>query len=212
VEHFLSNWGYLALFVATLVSTLGIPIGSELAIIYAGALASGALLTTSHDHLHLIFVILVALAGETVGSSLGYAVGYIGGRPLVHRLGRFVLLSTTDLDRAERFFSRHGDGAVFFTRFIPLVRSFVSLAAGLTKMRPRQFLAFSIPACAIWCVFLASVGDALGHSWHHLEHVISFIGYIALAIAVIVIVGGFAHRIQTVRRERRTVASGGRAH
>jgi membrane protein DedA with SNARE-associated domain len=210
VEHFLSNWGYLALFVATLVSTLGIPIGSELAIIYAGALASGALLTSSHDHFHLIFVILVALAGETVGSTLGYAVGYIGGRPLVHHLGRFVLLSTTDLDRAERFFSRHGDGAVFFTRFIPLVRSFVSLAAGVTKMRPRQFFVYSIPACAIWCIFLASVGDALGHSWHHLEHVVSFIGYIALAIAVVVIVGGFVHRIGTVRRERRTVTSGGR--
>src|SRR4051812_36524023 len=124
MEHFLATWGYLALFVATAVSSLGIPIGSEIAIAYGGALASGQLLTSSHDHLQLGLVILVATVGELCGSLVGYSVGSFGGRPLVDRLGRYVLLTKRDLDRAEHWIARRGEPLVFVGRFVPLVRSF----------------------------------------------------------------------------------------
>jgi membrane protein DedA with SNARE-associated domain len=200
VEHLLSTWGYLALFVATMASTTGIPVGSELAILYAGALASGEVVTGSHDHLHLSLVILVAIAGEVCGSVLGYIIGLLGGRPLVNRLGRYVLIAPRDLERAEGWFARHGDGAVFFGRFVPLLRSFISLAAGVTEMDFVRFLAFSIPACAIWCTGLALAGDALGHSWHRVASDIGHAGYILGALVLVVLVFGLVHRYQSVRR------------
>ena len=125
----LATWGYLALFGATLVSSLGIPIGSEIAIGYAGALASGQLATTGKDHLSLALVILVAVAGEARRSAIGYGIGLFGGRPLVDKLGKFILLSHRDLDRAEAWFDGRGESVVFFARLIPL-GALVHLARG----------------------------------------------------------------------------------
>src|SRR5665213_4242732 len=117
MQHLLASWGYLALFVITLLSALGIPVGSEVAIAYAGALASGHL-TGRHDHLDIVLVVIVASAGEVAGSSCGYAIGRFGGRTLIERVGKFVLLTNKDLDRAERWFERFGESAVLFGRFI----------------------------------------------------------------------------------------------
>ena len=133
MEHFLQNWGYLAVFALTLLSTMLIPVGSELAMIYGGVLASGQVANEPH-HLQLALVILAALGGELVGSFLGYSIGYFGGRPLVDRLGKYVLLTHKDLDRAEAWLDRRGEAFVFFGCLIPLVRSFVSVAAGLGEM------------------------------------------------------------------------------
>src|SRR3981189_2338121 len=121
--HFLQSWGYLAIFGATLLSSMSIPVGSEVAIAYGGVLASGKVPGVAHDHLSLVLVILVATAGELVGSFIGYGIGYVGGRPLVDRLGKFVLLTHKDLDRAEEWFDHRGEWAVLFVRFIPLLRS-----------------------------------------------------------------------------------------
>jgi hypothetical protein len=90
MEHFLTTWGYLALFVATFISSMAIPVGADIAIGYAGALASGQL--TAEHHMNLLAVILVATLGEVCGSLAGYTIGRVGGRPLVDRAGRYVLL------------------------------------------------------------------------------------------------------------------------
>ena len=150
MENFLVHWGYLAIFVATLVSSMGIPIGSEIAIGYGGALASGQIATTGNDHLSLWAVIVVAVAGEVVGSSIGYAIGYFGGRPLVDRVGKYVLLTHKDLDRAEAWFDGRGEWVVLFGRLVPLVRSFISLAAGLAEMTRTKFLVMTVIGCTIW--------------------------------------------------------------
>ncbi len=147
MEHLLATWGYLALFGATLISSMGIPVGSEIAIAYGGALASGQI--GGQVHLDLAAVILVALAGELVGSAAGYAVGFVGGRPLVDRLGKYVLLTHRDLDRAERWFDGRGESVVLFARLIPLVRSFISLAAGLAEMALGKFSLFTVLGCGI---------------------------------------------------------------
>ncbi len=201
MEHILATWGYLALFGIVLLSAMGIPIGSEIATGYAGALASGQL-TTSHNHLALGAVILVAVAGELVGSLLGYSIGRFGGRPLVDRAGKFVLLTHRDLDRAEAWFARRGDPFVLFGRFIPLLRSFVSVAAGLGEMTTGRFLVFTTIGCAIWCGALAGVGYALGASWHHVIKVFSDAGYVVAALAVVAVVVLLAHRVSVVRSER----------
>jgi membrane protein DedA with SNARE-associated domain len=201
MEHFLQTWGYLAIFALTLLSTMLIPVGSELAMIYGGVLASGQVPNEPH-HLQLALVILAALGGELVGSFLGYSIGYFGGRPLVNRLGKYVLLTHKDLDRAEAWLDRRGEAFVFFGRLIPLVRSFVSVAAGLGEMTIGKFTVFTVAACAIWSTALCSLGYNLGTTYKHVVKDFSYAGYVAAVLVVILIVGMFAHRISVVRRER----------
>lgn len=202
MEHFLATWGYLAVFAATLISSMGIPIGSEVAIVYAGALASGQLTTTGDDHLNLVLVIVVATLGELVGSAIGYSIGRFGGRPLLDRFGKFLLLTHRDLDRAEAWFDSRGEAFVLVGRLIPLVRSFVSLAAGLAEMAIGKFAILSAIGCVVWCAALASIGYALGSSWHHVIQAFKYAGYIALALVVVAVVVAFWHRLRALRAER----------
>ena len=150
----------------------------------------------------LIVVILMAFLGEVLGSLAGYVVGRSGGRALVDRFGKYVLLTHRDLDRADAWFARHGEPLVLFGRFIPLLRSFVSIAAGLGEMAIGKFLAFTAIACAIWCATLASIGDGLGSSYNHVLKAFKDAGYVAAALAVIVVALLFLHRFRTLRHER----------
>ncbi|HEX3947863.1 MAG TPA: DedA family protein [Acidimicrobiales bacterium] len=210
MEHFLTTWGYLALFVATFVSAMAIPVGAEIAIGYAGALASGQLTTTGHDHLHLALVIVVATLGEVVGSTAGYVIGRFGGRPLVDKVGKYILLTHRDLDRAEAWFARRGEPFVLFGRFIPLLRSFVSLAAGLGEMAWAKFLVFTVIGCAVWCAALSSIGYSLGSSWHHVLKGFSYAGYVVAVLIVLAVIVVVIHRIRVVRAEKAGRASQGR--
>jgi membrane protein DedA with SNARE-associated domain len=202
MEHFLASWGYLALVGITALAALGIPVGSEIAIGYAGVLASGQFVSGHHDHLTLALVIVFAALGEVVGSLIGYAIGRYGGRSLIDRVGKYVLLTHKDLDRAEAWFQRRGDPMVFFGRFIPLVRSFVSIAAGIGEMSLTKFVAFSAAASVIWCGVLAGIGYGVGASWHKVITDFSYVGYIAAAIVVVVIAVFVAHRLRQLRLER----------
>ncbi len=201
LEHFLEHWGYLAVFLLSFVSTMGLPVGSEVSLIYGGVLASGQVPNEPH-HLSLVVVILVGLAAETLGSVAGYAVGRYGGRPLVDHVGKYVLLTHKDLDRAEAWFARRGEPVVFFGRFVPLLRSFISLAAGLGEMAMAKFLVFTVIASGIWCTALVLLGDSLGSSYEHVLKAFSYAGYVAAVLFVIAVVVLFVHRIRVVRSER----------
>ena len=200
MEHFLVTWGYVAVFVATFLSSMCLPVGSEIAIGYSGALASGQL--TTGGHMQLGLVIVVVTAGEVAGSCVGYLIGRFGGRPLVDRAGRYVLLTHKDLDRAEAWFARRGEPFVLFGRFVPLLRSFVSLAAGLGEMAFGKFLAFTVVGCAIWAAALAGIGYSLGASWHHVLQAFSYAGYVVGALIVLAVAGAVVHRLRAVRAEK----------
>ena len=202
MEHILATWGYLALFGVTALASLGLPLGSEIAIAYAGVLASGQLISGHHDHLQLVIVILVAALGEVAGSLVGYAIGRFGGRSLVERIGKYLLLTNRDLDRAERWFARRGEPLVFFGRFVPLVRSFISIAAGMGEMAVTKFTAFTMAACTIWCAALASIGFALGSSWHHIINDVSYVGYLGAALAIATGFVFIVHRLRQIRVAR----------
>jgi membrane protein DedA with SNARE-associated domain len=202
MEHILATWGYLALFAIAALAALGIPVGSEIAIGYAGVLASGQVVTGHHDHLQLVLVIIVATLGEVTGSSIGYAIGRVGGRSLFDRIGKYVLLTHKDLDRAEAWFARRGEPLVFFGRFIPFVRSFISIAAGIGEMAFGKFLAFTAAACAIWCGGLAGIGFALGSSWHRIVTDFGYVGYLAAALVIVVAIAFIIHRLRQLRLER----------
>jgi membrane protein DedA with SNARE-associated domain len=201
MEHFLATWGYLAIFVLSFISSLGLPVGSEVAIIYGGVLASGQVPHLSHP-LSLVAVIVVALAAEVLGSCAGYLVGYLGGRPLVDRAGKYVLLTHRDLDRAESWFATRGESFVFFGRFIPLLRTFVSFAAGLGEMAFGKFLLFTSIACGIWCIALATLGYSLGSSYAHVLNGFSYAGYVAAVLAALAVAVLILHRLKVIRAER----------
>ncbi len=203
MEHFLETWGYVAIFVLSFISAMGLPVGAELALIYGGVLASGQIPNEPH-HLNLAVVIVLAVVAEVAGSTAGYLIGYFGGRALVDKFGKYVLLTHRDLDRAEAWFNRHGEPLVLFGRFIPLLRSFVSFAAGLGEMAVGKFLAFTVIGCAIWCSALASLGYALGSSYNHVLKDFDDAGYVLGILAVIAVVLLFVHRIRAVRQEQQS--------
>lgn len=201
-ESFLLSTGYAAVFVLSFVSSMGLPVGSELAIIGGGALASGEVFTHSGKSLNLALVIVLAILGEVLGSGAGYAIGRFGGRPLVDRVGKYLLLTHEDLDRAEAWFARRGDGFVFFGRFIPLLRSFVSFAAGLGEMALGKFFLYTTIACAIWCTALASIGYSLGSTYNKVVSGFSDAGYVLAALAVVAVVVVFWHRYRRYKAQQ----------
>jgi len=202
MENFLVHWGYLAVFVLSFISSMGLPVGAEVAIIYGGVLASGQVTTSDHHQLSLVAVIVVATLAEVLGSLAGYLIGYLGGRPLVDKAGKYVLLTHKDLDRAESWFARRGEPFVLFGRFIPLLRSFVSFAAGLGEMAIAKFVVFTVIGCAIWCTALTSLGYSLGASYNHVLKAFSYAGYLAAVLVVIAVAILFVHRLRQVREER----------
>ncbi len=211
MTNFLYNYSYFAIFILSFISSMGLPAGSELAILGGGALASGEVHKLLADgqaspevfHLSIVLVIFLAATGEILGSLAGYLIGYFGGRPLVDRFGKYVLLTHKDLDRAEAWFDKHGEPLVLFGRFIPLLRSFVSFAAGLAEMKIVKFLVFTVIGCALWSTALALLGYSLGSSYDHVQKSFSYAGYVVAFLAVVTVVLLYVHRLRTIREERR---------
>jgi membrane protein DedA with SNARE-associated domain len=201
VEEFLKSAGYGAIFVLSFISAMGLPVGAEIALIYGGVLASGQV-PGEGKPLDLAVVIIVAILAELLGSAAGYGIGRYGGRTLVDRVGKYVLLTHKDLDRAEAWFDRRGDPFVLFGRFIPLLRSFVSFAAGLAEMALAKFSVFTVIGCAIWCTALCSLGYSLGSSYNHVLKGFSDAGYVLAALAVVVVIVAFLHRWREYRSQQ----------
>jgi membrane protein DedA with SNARE-associated domain len=210
LTNFLYHYSYFAIFLLSFISSMGIPVGSELAIIGGGALASGEvhkLLSNGQPsneffHLSLVLVIVIAVIGEVAGSPVGYLIGLKGGRVAVDKWGKYLLLTHKDLDRAEAWFDRHGEPLVLFGRFIPLLRSFVSFAAGLAEMAVAKFLLFTVIGCAIWCTGLSLLGYSLGSTYDHVQKSFSDATYVILVLFVLAVVFLIWHRFRTVREER----------
>lgn len=134
MNHFLTtnvaDHGYVAVFVLMVLESACIPIPSEVIMLFGGALAGG-LLAAGHAHVGLAGVGLAGAVGNLVGSLVAYWVGRAGGRPLLERYGRYLLIRPEHLDQAEEFFARRGDVAVLVGRVLPVIRTFISLPAGV---------------------------------------------------------------------------------
>ena len=155
MQHVLIDHGYLALVLLGFIEACCVPIPSEVTFGFAGVLAASG-------KLELWVVILLGSAAEILGSLVAYSVGRFGGRPLVERVGRYVLITSRDLDRAERWFSGRGEFAVLIGRAMPVIRAFVSLAAGIADMPVAKFLVFGGLGTLLYATTLASIGGAVG--------------------------------------------------
>ena len=205
MTSWIAHHGAYAVFLIMAVDAL-FPVGGELTMLYAGALAAGAIagqhaVFFGHD-LRTGFESYVVLAlagtiGYLIGALVGWAIGRSGGRSLLERHGRWMHISPERLDRAERWFDRHGRWAVFLGRLTPVVRSFISIPAGALETPVGPYTLLTLAGSAIWCFAFAGAGWALGSSYERLHHAFGYVN------VVIVVAAALALSLVAVRETRR---------
>jgi membrane protein DedA with SNARE-associated domain len=195
VTSFIGDHGLYAVFALMAIDAV-FPAASELVMLYAGALAAGAfsgqhvVLLGDRIDSHFWAYVAMSLAGTigyTVGSLVGWGIGAYAGRPLLEERGRWFHLDRSKLERADRWFDRWGDWAVFLGRLTPVVRSFISIPAGVVRMPIVRFTVLTFLGSAIWCFAIAGAGWALGASYEHFHHDFAYVEY-AVVVAVIILV------------------------
>ncbi|MDP9110894.1 MAG: DedA family protein [Candidatus Eremiobacteraeota bacterium] len=182
VLNLIDHVGYLGLFIAMVLGNIGAPVGSEVLLPAAGALVATG-------HLSNIWItIAVAVAAELVGQSIGYAVGFYGGRPFVERYGKYVHFGAAEMARVERFFARWGSFAIFICRFTPVIRGFVGVPAGIAEMPLQKFYLWTFLGSLGFCGGLILLGNALGSHFDQVLPQVHKSLYLLLGIVVIGIV------------------------
>jgi len=174
--------GYLGVVVAMTVESAAIPVPSEIILPLAGfSVARGVPEPLTGAPWSYWGAVAAGVAGNTVGSLVAYAVGAYGGRPLLERFGRYVLISAADLATAERHFARWGDATVFFSRMLPIVRTFISVPAGIARMPLWRFVTFSVLGAIPWVMLLVWGGVVLGDHWTDIKLSLKGLDYLVVA-------------------------------
>ncbi len=204
MEHFtqiflniVERAGYTGLFLVMVVGNMGIPVGAELVVPAAGALAATGHLSNAW------LAAIVATAGEVVGGTLLYAIGFVGGRPFVARYGRFLKLSEKKLDAFHDFYDRYGNVVVFVCRFVPLVRGVSALPAGVSRMQKRYFIAYTAAGSAVFCFGLTWLGSLFGRHIDEIRPQIHSISYAFIGLAVVAVLAVVVARVVRSRGRRR---------
>ncbi|HEX3592676.1 MAG TPA: DedA family protein [Pseudonocardiaceae bacterium] len=207
MPQFIAHYGYVAVFLLMVAESACIPIPSELIMLLAGALAGGAV---AGAHLDLVTVIVLGALGNVVGSYLAWAVGRYAGRSAVRRWGRYVLLTEHDVDRAQRWFDRHGTWSVLVGRVVPVVRTFISLPAGLATMPPLRFGVATAVGCLPWTAALGVLGYVVGTRWQAVADAFHGPTYALAGLVAVLLVAGAVvfvrRRLAELRREREQAA------
>ena len=186
------DYGLYAVFLLMLIDAV-FPAASEPVMVYGGAVAAGAFpgqdvklfgWTLEPGLQAYLGIALAGTIGYTLGAIGGWWIGLHGGRPYLERHGRWLHLNDEKLDRAERWFERWEDWAVFLGRLTPVVRSFVSIPAGIFEAPLRRYTVLTLLGSAIWCFGLAGVGWALGSQWEEFHHGFHYVDYAVLALLV----------------------------
>lgn len=180
MEHLISTWGYLAIFLLSIAQSACVPTSSELTFGFAGFLAYTG-------HFNIPEVVIVGAIGELVGAYIAWAFGITGGRALVLRYGKYIRVDQEQLDRLEGWYARHPRWGVFASRLLPVVRNFVALAAGLAEVPPLAFGILTFLGSLIWDGGLTLLGYSVGSAWQHMVHTVSDAGYGAVALIVVVV-------------------------
>jgi len=195
MQSFLIHHGYFAVSLLAFLQASVVPLPSEITFGFAGVLAH-------EGHLSLILVIVLGTLAETAGSFIAYSIGRFGGRPLVDRVGRYLLITPKDLDRAEAWLDGRGELAVAIGRAMPLVRLFISVVAGIGEMRVVRFGICSLIGTALYVSVLSLLGYAAASEWNRILHDFSLAGWVIGALIVVVGAAALVHRIRSLRAQR----------
>jgi membrane protein DedA with SNARE-associated domain len=204
---FVGDYGLYAVFLLMLIDAV-FPAGSEIVMVYGGAIASGAIAgqsVTLFGHTFAaglpayLAISLAGTVGYTIGALIGWEIGRRGGRPYLERHGRWLHLDAAKLARAEAWFDRFGSWAVFLGRITPVIRSFISIPAGIFRYPLGRYTVLTVIGSALWCFAFAGVGWAAGASWESFHHAFRFAD---VAVAALVL-GGAALLVRGFVRGRR---------
>ncbi|GGI12405.1 DedA family protein [Gottfriedia solisilvae] len=171
ILEFFASLGYFGVALGLMIEV----IPSEIVLAYAGYLVA-------EGHINFIGAIIAGVIGGTIAQLFLYWIGYYGGRPIIEKYGKYILINKHHLDLAEKWFSKYGVGVVFTARFIPVVRHAISIPAGLAKMPISQFTIYTILAIIPWSIFFVLVGEKLGRNWDTAKEVLA--PYTPLLIAI----------------------------
>ena len=188
-----ARYGYAVVFCGVFLENTGLPVPGETTLLAGAALAH-------NGQLSLLWVIVTAIAGATLGDNLGFFIGRRGGRRIAERHGWRVGLTRDRLAEFDRFFERHGPTTVFAARFITGLRVVGAVLAGGSGMTWRTFLFYNATGAVVWCTAVAFAGYSLAYSWDTLERWIGRSGLIALALVIAIGVTG----VVRARRNRHT--------
>ena len=174
-----ADLGLVGVFVLMLLESACIPIPSEATMLFAG-------FNVSEGEYSLIAVTLVGSVANLVGSWLAYAVGYYGRVDILEKHGRKLHIKPSHLHAADRWFERHGDATVFFTRMMPIIRTFISLPAGVARMPFWRFTVLTFLGCLPWVFALTFIGQQVGENWEKWKDSLHYVDY---AVAALIVLG-----------------------
>jgi membrane protein DedA with SNARE-associated domain len=178
--EFIGSAGYAAVFVLMTLESALIPVPSEAIMLFAG-------FSVSKGELTLVGVVAAGVIGNLVGSWIAYAIGYYGRVDLLEK-NRLIHVNPRHLKWADDWFARYGAATVFFSRMLPIVRTFISLPAGVAEMPFWRFSAYTVAGSLPWVTALALIGEAVGENWEDWRHKIGYLDYVVLAAIVVGII------------------------
>ncbi len=204
ITNLYATAGLAGIVLAMALESCCIPLPSEIVMPLAGVmLVEGKILPGMNTGPGLVLVALAGAIGCLLGSIAAYGIGYSGGRPLMLKYGRYVLISQHDADTADRFFRRWGSATAFFSRLLPIVRTYISLPAGITKMPFVKFCIYTFLGSFPWCLLLAYVGTVVGNNLSVLTPIFrSFEVIIIIALAILLALYIWRH----IRNDRKARA------
>jgi membrane protein DedA with SNARE-associated domain len=213
----IGDHGVYAVFLLMLVDAV-LPAASELVMVYAGALAAGAFAgknvvlfgePVGSDFWAFITMVAAGTLGYTLGAVGGWAIGIYGGRPYLERHGRWLHLGPERLERAERWFDRWGDATALIGRVTPVARSFVSIPAGVFRMRLGRYTVLTFIGSTVWCLVFAGIGWALGSNWESFHHAFRYADYAVVGLVLAVGLWLVVRRKRSSRLARRAADPAG---
>ena len=200
--------GLFGIILAMAIESCCIPLPSEIVMPLAGIMiASGKILHGTNSTVSLLLVALAGAVGCLIGSIAAYGIGYSGGRPLMLKYGRYLLISQHDADKADAFFQRWGSATAFFSRLLPVVRTYISLPAGISKMPFVKFCIYTFLGSFIWSLILAFIGVQLGNHLDKLSPIFHSLDVVILVVVVILVALYVWRHINNDRKARASAAS-----
>jgi len=190
---FIDSWGYLGIFITMSLESSAVPIPSEIVMTFSGFLAN-------QGRLDFWGVVMVGTLANLFGSIILYFIGLSGGRWILEKYGKYVLIHKEDLKKADRWFEKYGSKAVFFSRLLPAVRTFISLPAGITRTHLKKFILLTFLGSLPWNFALVSVGFWTGENWNILHPFFQKFDFVVVGVAIAIIIWYFSKHI-TIKKK-----------